>query len=322
MRPSHLTVPQNQIELEPLKWNERRFASGIISELVTVAGAGIGEALPRFWNELPVVAAGLEGELQDTESCGIANFAVADWRAKWAMVLAAGTNYEFANASRGISRAIGLLGSEPFVIMIMTADDHVGTGLIESLPESLHGQIVTMRATGTEQGLVPIGERTRGRMRGEIGAQPLFLRGAGVAAANVLAFAIQNDDVPGSELVAVVTGLGVTCSGTKIIEVRGGTGGMKFVIARSRPRAGFYAAPSLVVTLEIFLAAIRIGEVAGDHNSAGDLLEQFCGGFCAGKILAISDVAIADENGGVVAGRGRCSRFCMIVNRADKKASD
>ncbi len=38
------------------------------------AAAGIGEALPCFGNELPLVRAGLESELEDTEGRGIAYF--------------------------------------------------------------------------------------------------------------------------------------------------------------------------------------------------------------------------------------------------------
>src|SRR5690242_12183457 len=140
-------------------------------------------------------------------------------------------------------------------------------------------------------------------MRGEIGAQPLFLRRARLAAADVFAFAIQNDNVPGSEFVAVVTGLGVARGGAKIIKVRRGAGRMKFVIARGGASAGLYAAPGLVVTREIFLAAIGIGEVAGNHYRTGNLFEQFRSGFRAGKILAIGDVASANESGKLVTGR-------------------
>src|SRR5438046_8972546 len=78
---------------------------------------------------------------------------------------------------------------------------------------------------------------------------------------------------------------------------------MKLVVAGGRARAEFCAAPSLVVAREVFLAAIRIGEVAGDHDSAGDLVEQFGSGLGAGEILAVRDVACADEDCALIAGR-------------------
>src|SRR5438046_10509980 len=80
---------------------------------------------------------------------------------------------------------------------------------------------------------------------------------------------------------------------------------MKLVVAGGRARAEFCAAPSLVVAREVFLAAIRIGEVAGDHDSPGDLVEQFGSGLGAGEILAVRDVACADEDCALIAGRNR-----------------
>src|SRR3981189_2045769 len=122
-------------------------------------------------------------------------------------------------------------------------------------------------------------------MRGEISTQPFFLGRTGFATADVLALAVQHDDVPRSEFVAVVASLRVTGGGSEIVEIGCRTSGMKLVIARCGPGARFYAAPGLVVAGEIFLAAVRIGEVADSHYSAGDLDEQFCGGFRSGKIL-------------------------------------
>src|SRR4029077_7442902 len=119
-------------------------------ELVTDAGAGIGEALPCFRDELPVVGAGLKSKFQDAEGGGIAHFAVGLWFAEGTMVFAAGADDEFADAAWRIGNAIGSLRCEALVIMVMAADDYVGIGFIESLPESLHSQIVSMRAAGTE----------------------------------------------------------------------------------------------------------------------------------------------------------------------------
>jgi len=138
---------------------------------------------------------------------------------------------------------------------------------------------------------------------GKIGAKPFFLRRTGFAAADILAFAIQYDDVPSAEFVAVVAGLWVTGSEAKIVEVRRGARSMKLVVAGSRAGARFHAAPSLVVTCEIFFAAIRVGEITDGHDGARDLDEQFCRGFCARKILAVSDVTGPDKDGCLI---GRC----------------
>src|SRR6267154_195596 len=236
------------------------------------------------------------------------------------MVLAAGTNDKFANAVRGISSAIGILRGKAFVIMVVAADNHVGVGIVECLEERLHSEVVAVGAARTEERFVPIGQLARGRMGGEIGAQPFFLGRTGFTAADILAFAIQHNDVPGSQFVAVVAGLWVTGGGAKIVEVRGGAGSMKFVIAGGRPGTGFCATPSLVVTDEILLAAIRIGEVADSHDGAGELVEELGGGFGAGKILTIGDVASTDENRRLIVGR-ECARGNCGVEGKTKKGS-
>src|SRR5258707_7408010 len=156
----------------------------------------------------------------------------------------------------------------------------------------------------------------------EIGAQPFFLGRTGLTAADILAFAIQRNDVPGSKFVAVVAGLWVTGGGAKIVEVRGGAGSMKFVIAGGRPGTGFCATPSLVVTDEILLAAIRIGEVADSHDGAGELIKEFCRGFGTGEVLAIGDVASTDENRGLIVGRECARGNCGVEGKAKKGSGD
>src|SRR5438270_75788 len=133
-------------------------------------------------------------------------------------------------------------------------------------------------------------------MSGEIGTEPALLRRAGIAAADVRAFAVEDDDVPGGEVVTVVAGPGIAGGGAKIVEIGSGGRGVEFVIARGRASAGLHATPSLVIAGEIFFAAVGIGEVADGHHGAGNLLEEFGGGFGSGKVAAVGDVAGADES--------------------------
>jgi len=198
---------------------------------VASAAAGIGEGLPRFGNELPLVRAGLESELEDTEGSGIAYFTVGLHLAERAMILATRTDDEFTDAALGIGGALWRLGGEALVVVVVAANNDFSVGVVEGLPERLHRQIIAVRTAGTEKRLVPVSESTGGGMRGKIGAQPFFLGGTGFAAADVLAFAIQDDDVPRSEFVAVVAGLRVASGRAKIIEIRRGTGSVELVIA-------------------------------------------------------------------------------------------
>src|SRR5258708_13451407 len=105
MQPSRITLPQNENEHE----NRGRVEQALVCvrrkslNLVTGTAAGIGEALPLFGNELPVIGVGLERKLQDTKGCRIAQFAIGLWRAEGAVILAAGAADEFANAALGIA---------------------------------------------------------------------------------------------------------------------------------------------------------------------------------------------------------------------------
>src|SRR6266851_10317071 len=121
--------------------------------LVAFAATGIGEALPGFGNELPVVGVGFERELQDAKSCRIAQFAVGLWRAEGAVILAAGAHNEFADAARGIGRAIGRLRGEALVIVIVAGDHDIGVGFVECLEERLNSEVVAVGATGAKERL-------------------------------------------------------------------------------------------------------------------------------------------------------------------------
>lgn len=81
-----------------------------------------------------------------------------------------------------------------------------------------------MFCTGTEKRIVPIRNRARHGMRSEIATQPHFLRRADVATPHFLALAIQYDDVPGTQVIAVVAGLGVSGRRAEVLEIIGGTG--------------------------------------------------------------------------------------------------
>src|ERR1700752_2081987 len=100
-----------------------------LSTLGAVAAAGIGEGLACFGNELPFVGAGLERELQNAKGGGIAHFAVGLGLAEGTMVLAARANDKFADAAFRVGNAIRSLRSKALVIVVVTADNHIGVGI-------------------------------------------------------------------------------------------------------------------------------------------------------------------------------------------------
>src|SRR5580698_10616943 len=108
-------------------------------------------------------------------------------------------------------------------------------------------------------------------MRSEVSAQPFLLTRSRVAAANFSAFAIQHDDVPRAEIVAVIALLWITGCSPEIIEIRSRATRMEFVIAHCWLRAGSYTTPGFVVAIvELFLCAGRISVVADGEDLAGD----------------------------------------------------
>src|SRR5262249_1183595 len=146
----------------------------------------------------------------------VANFAVWAGRAKWAVILAAGSSNKLTYAALGVGSGIGRLRSEALVIVVVAADYNIGVGIVERLPEWLGFQVVAVGATGTEQRLVKIGQLAGGGMRRQVSAKPFFLLRAGVAAANFLTFAVENGDMPSAELVAVVARGRIACSRAEV----------------------------------------------------------------------------------------------------------
>src|SRR5258705_13095228 len=104
-----------------------------------------------------------------------------------------------------------------------------------------------MRAAGAEERFVEIGQRARWGMHSQVFMQPFALRGKFIAPAGFEAFAIQYDDMPAAELVAVVAFARFTGRCTKILEVICGAGGMKLVITRRWPSTILHASPVFVV---------------------------------------------------------------------------
>src|SRR6185295_2563177 len=100
-------------------------------------------------------------------------------------------------------------------------------------PEGVIGGIVAVLPR-REAGMMPVGEGASAGMSGEVRRQPLELRRAGSAAANIGAVRVEDDDVPGAELVAVIAPGPLAGGGTEIIEVTGGARRSILVIARRR----------------------------------------------------------------------------------------
>ncbi len=166
-------------------------------------------------------------------------------RGEGTVTLSTGAHNKFANPARGIRLRQRSLRGKSLVVVIVPAHHHVRIRVVQRLPNRHDFRIVAVRTARAEQGLVKVGQRTRDRVRGQIGAQPLFFRGARVATADVDAFAVEDDDVPRAEFVAVVAGLGISGGLAEVGEIVGRALGVEFVIARGTAGCAILTRPQV-----------------------------------------------------------------------------
>src|SRR5215213_976342 len=114
----------------------------------------------------------------------------------------------------------------------MAGQDDLRSRRIKCLPEHPRRLVVVVFAE-TEAGMVPVGQGAFRRMGFEVLAQPLFLRRSGMTAARLRAVGVEDHDVPGAQVVAVVPLLGVPPRRIEVAEVASCPAGQILVIADS-----------------------------------------------------------------------------------------
>src|SRR6185437_6980934 len=162
----------------------------------------VSECPSRLGYELPVVTCWTQGELENAERVRVEDLTVRSLGNEALMLLSSGAHDELADAIRH-RLLIGVLRSEPLVIVVVPIQDDVGVGVVKVEPPGGEGVVVSMEAR-REPRPVPVGERAEVRMRGEVVAQPDLFGGTGAATADVRALGVEGDDVPGADVVAVV----------------------------------------------------------------------------------------------------------------------
>src|ERR1700724_437138 len=100
---------------------------------------------------------------------------------------------------------------------------------------------------------MPVNQDTFGRIFLEIVAQPLFLRRSLLASAHIGALAIKRNNVPATQIEAVVTTARLSGSLAKIMKIAGRSGRVIFVVPQSGARTGLMTPPGLVIAFaEVF----------------------------------------------------------------------
>src|ERR1700722_11542524 len=199
--------------------------------LLARAASGIAESFPGLGNEFPVVAFGMQGKLQNSVGIGIAQFAGSYRRCKRAVTLASGAHYEFSYAVRKIEFPVRILRCETFVVVVVAVQYQSRVRGVQILPKRLHLWIISMFRAGTEKRLVSVSQRAYMWVRLQVRAQPFFFHRTSLAATDLRALAVQHDDMPRTEFVAVIALARVAGICAEIIEIRCGAAEMKLVVA-------------------------------------------------------------------------------------------
>src|SRR5205085_12538780 len=130
-----------------------------------------------------------------------------------------------------------------------------------------------------EERVVEIGDRARRRVRREVRAQPLFLRRAASAAANLAAVRVERDQMPRSDVERVVSLRGVAgcraevgevaCALTRRVAVCT-AGRVVLVVSGCRVGDRLYSAPGGVVRLRKRTGAVAPVLVVADGEDGGE----------------------------------------------------
>ena len=173
-----------------------------------------GEGAAARRQELPGVAARMQGELQNAEGRVIADGAgalVAGHR-RWVAVAEAPVRDDELPDAVGVGLAERVLGHEALIVVVaVRVEDDVGVRVVEIGPErGAVGPVAQGPRVPSRD--VPVGQRADARVSGQVGLQPFLLVAPDPTTARALrrardgrALGIERDDVPVAEVVAVVS---------------------------------------------------------------------------------------------------------------------
>src|SRR5689334_9088417 len=154
--------------------------------------------------------------------------------------------------------------------MVVPDDDDLRSGVVERLKHTCGlGAAAVIRARA-ETRMVPVGDRAPLRARGEVRSQPRFLSRSR-AHADVR---VERDNVPVTEIVAVVSHARLPREGPKIAVVPAGPGRVVVVIPGGGAGPCLVTAPRGVVTLRVVrVRAIGVGVVAGGKDGPRNVVQ-------------------------------------------------
>ena len=133
---------------------------------------------------------------------------------------AAGAHHELADAVLRVAHLRRRLEGVALIDVVVAREDDVDVVRVEHLPERVVVREVSRRA-GREPGLVPVGQRARRMVRGEVVPEEGHLRRRRAAAADVRAVGVERDQVPLADVEAVPAPGRVAGPASEVGEVAG-----------------------------------------------------------------------------------------------------
>src|SRR6266536_4138275 len=104
-----------------------------VAYLMTGCVTRISARLSRYRNKSPIVSGGMQVQFEHTEGLVIADLAIRYGWAERVVFFAASTNHELTNALERVGSAGWSLSCESLVVMIVTIQHYIDTGIIERL---------------------------------------------------------------------------------------------------------------------------------------------------------------------------------------------
>src|SRR5215213_7981900 len=132
----------------------------------------------------------------------------------------------------------GILRGKTLVVVVVAVEHHVDAGGVENLPKTLHTFDAGTIRPRSEQRVVEVGKGTRLLfVGGEVLLEPPTLGRARTAAEHLTTVAVEGDEVPASQVVGVVTFVGIASCSPEVVEVASGPFGAVLVVAGAGPGA-------------------------------------------------------------------------------------
>src|SRR5687767_9407343 len=112
-------------------------------------------------------------------------------------------------------------------------------------------------------------------MRRQVRPQPLFLRRPGLATANRYTIAVNYNDVPTAQIIAVIAGRWITPRRAEVTKISGGIQGRVVMVARRRTRPREMTPPGGVVAIRKLARRPEVVHIIPQgENCAGDSIKQ------------------------------------------------